>query len=958
MNGRIWGVDRHNTYKAMMKKLLSASLFAAVALSVSAYEIDQYAYTFTAKYKITGANLVQNGKFEGATGLENWTATADSLPAASTFMTISGGPNGSNSIQVQTGMNSLSHGIYQKIEVAQGGTYVVSLKVKGALAGLTDLDMTGGNTNYINAYWNTDGALATVSGTSLYYGTNSNVVNEDGTFGNGVCGGYGFSFGAENWTEAVFAVEAPANGYVIIDLRGLADGLEIANVECHAAEQVYDDRIARERIAYFNKYLTDEALAEREYYEDFQFAVADVVEGLEAGKSPEEMSVLMESLEGVWDEFVGENFENLMDLINGGEEAGNKSANWMYWTGKYNKLNSEYQGKDGMAPWTWSTDRWCHKTAAAGNPMRIEWNGKWANSTWNNIATLTYTLRPGTYFWGVSAYGGPGTLNKARWAASTANPCAETKLFFNGDTILIDTLNTARREDYVLQFTLEEEKEVTFGIICNNVSPTDTYGFYANFYDPTLYKLKNPNELTEEERIYLANVGVQLDALAGRIDVANGYCDAANDTLPWGKEALAAGAAEAQALYDEWAALDTTTILEEWMYNDLNLPDTIMNNGVRFLNNNYITPFLNMNAPFPNLLASIDAAEVVKARRIYASSTKMDDLTAEISNAKAMYAEKLKVAFSSADSIALDNQKIALDELVIAFKAAISGETIVDIDFGTQEAPAVFTLFEDPEGLMDAYYYVLGAKDTLKTTTVATTVGTTSFEIGYGSANGADGLAARTDSLGMLRIGNGEAVVTFSGAPIKPSDIVNIKFDMFYGNLSGKFAGFKVLSEAGDTICVFYLNRYNGVINEGENTLGIDKAYVTGVGSSSASNAAIASIANNKTSFDIVLDYGAKTMYCTTTCKNGSSVSVDVPLPDYTPGQFVVYSNYNNADRRSWLDNLKVLNYAAEPYSAIESIEAVKPVGNDLMYNIMGQQILKPVKGQIYIQNGVKKIGK
>lgn len=935
-----------------MKKLLSASLFAAIALSASAYEVGDFAYTKVAKYKITGANLVVNGKFDqGTTGLDGWTATDATLPLEGTFLMLAGGPNGSNSQQVLAGQTALTNGMYQTIKVDAGGTYVVSFKVMGAAAGYTDLDMTGGNTNYMNAYYNTDGALATVDGTNLYYGTNSHVLGDDGvTPSNGICGGYGFSFGSDGFTEAVFAVDATAEGNIIIDFRGLTEGLQIADVECHLAENVYDDRIANERIAYFQKYLNTDGVEDWELYEDFQSCVEEVKNAIANEATPDEMAGVMESLEGVWVEFTAANFENMMDIISGGEDAGNNSANWMYWTGKYNKLVNEY---NGSAPWSWTTDRWCHKTAAAGNPMCIQWNGKWANSTWNNIATLTYKLSPGTYFWGVTGQGGAGTLNKARWARSWANECAETKLFFNGDTILVDTLNSARNEDYVLQFELEEEKEVTFGIICNNVSPTDTYGFYVEFYNPVLYKL-NDGGLSEDDKAYITKTYEQLDALAGRIEVANGYCAAANDTLPWGKEDLAAGAAEAQARFDAWAALDTTAILEI-KYNDENLPDTIMNNGVRFLNNSYINPFLTLNTPFSDMVPAIAAAEKTMGMRIYGSSTKMADLQAEINESKTMYDEKLKVAFSSEDSLALITQREEMNAMVEAFKVAIDATTLIDIDFNKGHSAIVE--HTDPEGLVETYYTYEGNKGTMKFATVATTVGTNMYEIGYGASNDEAGLALRTDSLGMLRLGNTDAVVEFAGVPVKETDIVNIKFDFYMGNLNKKDNGYKVLTAEGDTICGLYYSPYDAHADRGFNTFGVDFAMIPKVGSGSASNPAIAA-ASNKTSFDVVFDFGTKTMYCVTTSSKGTFTSETMAF-EGVPAQFVLSSNYNVDARRSWFDNLKVLNIAAGPVNGIENVTVASPAVNDgRMYNIMGQQILKPVKGQIYIQNGVKRIAK
>ena len=134
----------------MIKKLLSASLFAFVALAANAYEIGEFAYTKVAKYKITGENLVVNGKFtEGDTGFgAGWVATdAANAPLESVFTMVTGGPNGSNTQKVIDGQTDLTKGMYQKIAVSAGGTYVVSFQVLGATAAFTDLDLTGGNTN-------------------------------------------------------------------------------------------------------------------------------------------------------------------------------------------------------------------------------------------------------------------------------------------------------------------------------------------------------------------------------------------------------------------------------------------------------------------------------------------------------------------------------------------------------------------------------------------------------------------------------------------------------------------------------------------------------------------------------------------------------------------------------------------------------------------------------------------
>lgn len=935
------GVDRQKlkTIKAMIKKLLSASLFAFVALAANAYEIGEFAYTKVAKYEITGANLVVNGQFkDGDTGFASgWKSADATLPLESVFTLMQDGPNGSNTQKVIDGQTALNNGMYQKIAISAGGTYVVSFKVMGATASFTDLDLTGGNTNYMAAYYNTDekDSLAIADGTNLIYGTN------------GVSGAYQFSFGTEGFTEAVFAVDAPAEGYIIIDFRGLNAGVEIADVECHLAEQVYDNRIADNRIAYFDKYLQSEGIEDRKLYDDFQEMVGVVKEGIESNAAPSQMEMYMQDMEGVWEEFVDANFENVLDFIvciDGSTPSGNNSSNWMNWTNKYNKLKNEYP--TNKAPWTWSTDRWCHKTAAANSPMSLQWmRSAGANDGWNNIATLTTTLRPGTYYWGVTGQGGMMTLNKNRWARSWADECADTYLFFNGDTVSVGILNAARDEDYVVEFKLEEEKEVTLGLICNNVSSSEKAGFDVNFINPVLYKLRVEGERTVEELAYLEAVQGQIDALIGRIEVANAYVSAANDTLPWGKEALKAGAEEAQARLDVWSALTEDEIIEK-LYNDEKWADTIMIQGVRFLNNDYITPFEAMNKPLTDMPGAIAAAEEVLPVRMYSSSSKRTELEASIAASKAMYAEKLQVPFSTEDSLALINQRLDMAAMVEAFKAAIDTKTVIDINFDG----ATVETHEDPEQLVETYWTIAGAMGTMKLSSYANgTTGTTQFELGVNN----------TDSLNMLRIGNGEATVDIAGVPVTDQDIVCIKFDYFFGKFTGKDAGYKILTAEGDTIGGLFYCAYDGNVNadRGFDTYGIKSSVIPAIGSSGGNDNAKIAESGNKTTFEVILDYGLKTMYCVTTSSKGTFTSEAIAFNGAIPAQLVIYSSYTNADRRCWIDNILVQNIATDP-NGIEAIQIAKPVANGIMYNIMGQQILKPIKGQIYIQNGVKKIGK
>ena len=906
---------------------------AVVALGANAYNVDDFVYTKTAKYQVTGANLVVNGDFKsGDTGTDGWDAIdAVNAPLATTFTMGVGGPNGSNTQKVLAGQTALTAGMKQQIAIEMGGTYVVTLRVMGAGAGFTDLDLTGANSNYINAYYNTDGALATAGGTN-------NTVLSYGE--NGVSGGYGFSFSNEGFTEVSFAIEAPAEGFIMIDLRGLNEGLEIADVECHSATPVYDERIAGRRLAYYNKYLNAVDMTEREGYADLKATMDEVQNGIDTNADAATMASLMENMEMMWKEvFVPSNFSNVIDLIpttDGSANTGNNSANWMKWTSKWNKLTSDYKNK---APWSWSTDRWAHKGTAENSPMTVEWQ-RTSTYTWDNIATLTATLDAGTYFWGVSADGGMSTLNKERWARSWAQECIATQLFFNGDTTDIFMLDPAITNDYVFAFELKETKEITLGIRSNQTLAMSN-GNFTSFYNPVLYQLLVAGEDTPEQKAYIERFNVQLEALAGRIEVANGYLAAEQTAMPWGKEDLLVGVTEAKARYDAWKAMTKDEILYA-MDNYEEIADTVMNSGVRFLNNNYITPFLTKNSPLTNMPKAIAAATATKEMRIYSSSAKMTDLEAEILKAQNLYDAKLLVPFSAEDSLALVEEKVALEAMVEEFKAAIIKTNIVDINFGTQEAPAAIVKHEDPEGLTETYYTIDGAKGQMVMADAESSAG---YGLGYNA----------TDSLGILCVGNSVATVEFSGALAKASDIVNIQFDLYMGKLTKRYAGYYVVSEIGDTICGLYFSSYDG--KDKYNTFGVDyNKYIPGVGSSKAQNAAIAA-ASNKTHFDIVLDYGAKMMYCTTSSSKGTVTTESVALNSAAPAKFILTSDYDTkfAARRCWFDNLEVNNIAAEPTS-VQGVTEVAPASQNAsaIYNVAGQQISAPAKGQIYITNGSK----
>ena len=639
----------------MKKQLLSIALLSAVVSGAMAHEIGATVYSNSAKWKITGKNLVTNGDFSDLS-LSGWSNFDDTVDKLTTFSVLAGqGHEGKNEIKVNDGQTDLKNGIWQTITIEQGGTYIVSMKVMNTkAAGFTDFDLTGANTNYINAYYNTDGALATADGTNLSYGTG------------GVCGGYTFSFTTEKFTEVNFPVQAPANGQIVIDLRGLSEGLEICDVTCQAAKQIYDTRIPEKRIAYINSVLGSYKFSEDSKAE-LQEAITDV-ESLISEGADEGYDNAMENLDLAWENFVTANFSNVLNSINTGA-SGNYSANWDNWTGKFNKM-SDASAQNKVSGWSWSTDRWCHKTQEANSPLQIQWMRN-SSGTWDNIATNTTTLDKGTYFFGFQGAGGMMTLNKDRWTRSQAKECAETYVFFNNDTtdmFLLPTSNemASTYGNVIYKFEVAEDNTpVTFGIRCNiGQGQVAKDGFDVNFYHPVLYKVLVAGELTPEQKTYLGNVQAQIDALDGRIKVAEGYVAADQKTRPWGKENLQKGIEESKKRFDVWDAMseddrlatmdnysaeykatqapyyvDGAYVLKDTTYTDNTekaLQNIIMNAGVRYINNEFISIFENYNAPLLNVAAVINTANETLENPLYADGDKTT-FQSKISETKTAY---------------------------------------------------------------------------------------------------------------------------------------------------------------------------------------------------------------------------------------------------------------------------------------------------------------------------------
>lgn len=948
----------------MKKQLLSIAMLTAVLSSAMAHEIGDKVYSNAAKWKITGKNLVTNGDFSDIQ-LTGWSATDETVDKLTTFSVLAGqGAEGKNEIKVNDGQTALNNGIYQVIEIEQGGTYIVSMKVMNTkAAGFTDFDLTGANTNYINAYYNTDGALATADGTTLAYGTE------------GVCGGYTFSFTNDKFTEVNFPVQAPANGKIVIDLRGLSEGLEICDVTCQAAEQIYDTRIAEKRIAYIKSVLNSYDFSNKDSYVDLDEAIT-AVETLISDGADEGYESEMENLDLMWDGFVTENFSNVLNSINTGG-SGNYSANWDNWTGKFNKLSSDASAQNAVSGWSWSTDRWCHKTASADSPLQIQWM-RGSSGTWDNIATNTTTLDKGIYFFGFQGAGGMMTLNKERWARSQAKECAETYVFFNNDTTEMFLLPTSddmasTYGNVIYKFEVAEDNTpVKFGIRCNiGQGQVAKDGFDVNFYHPVLYKVLVEGELTPEQKTYLDNVQTQIDALKGRIKVAEDYVAETQKELPWGKEDLKAGLDETKIRLAAWEAMSETDriatmdnysaeyeatqapyyvdgayVLKDTTYIDKTekaLQNIIMNAGVRYLNNNFITPFVNKNAPLTDLAVAVENANAVYSEPINNSGDK-ETFKAVIDAAQVLYNTQLVAPYSQEVVDALVAKKKELSLASDAFIASVKKDVIVDIDFSTpaREVPAA------AEGELSTYA-IDGTKGTMQI------LGTFSPEMQNDWKQTAYGQGFNDLYTDVLFVGKGAAEVEL-GYEVKDNDAIIASFDIWYGYLDKAEFGFYFKDVDNNDIASFCRKAGSAAT---ANLLGLDEsaAAISQVGGKNNGNVQ-GNICkdNNKTHFEVTLNYASKNMFVTTTNKDGKKViHPTVAMPEGVGKATKLYFNstYSNGERCCWLDNI-VISVIGDVPSGIADVTTATQNAAKAVKKIENGQIVIVKNGKKYTVAGAQ----
>ncbi len=416
-----------------MKKTLLLAAFAMLGMgSATAFEVGDYAYTTTQRLKISGENLVQNGTFAEGFSTGGWcSSAADGVVNQQVWSVVDGvGPNGESAVQSlgATADEALCN-VWAGLEGGQ--TYIVSFDIKGEGAGVTTVGTAIGS-NYADFFLNGDGSLIHAASTD-----EAPVVN--------VATASSF---ADDWTTVSYVLTPDQGQMLVMHFERLATGVMITNFSLHQADVVFDDRIARRKLAWADKLLADpnfntEAAAGAK--EEFMGVYAAVAEDLEAGgETAGEYMDAFDELLGYYLDASADNLKDQLANIDITSVAG-------YGRGRVNALLGCLDIKGG---------NWGHLSGEDYLMSAIQTG--YAHSA--TFALENTDFPAGKYFF--SAEVRNANTDKTSWPCNlTFNLTTEdTKMFIANDTITLDPIAGPDYQHFYMVADVAEDGKFRAGV--------------------------------------------------------------------------------------------------------------------------------------------------------------------------------------------------------------------------------------------------------------------------------------------------------------------------------------------------------------------------------------------------------------------------------------------------------------------------------------------------------------
>ena len=912
----------------MIKRLLTVALVAMFGLGAYAYSVDDYVETKDARLKVTGENIASNNFNDK----DVWSNEAGGPLAANWNIENAAGPDGADLLTVaSTGASNDEGTALTGAWSLKNGIYAISFWVYSPAA--ASVSVTSGGTNYM----------------SFNCGDEARQINATWTLAEAA------------WTQVTDTVVVNVESEILtFKATGVQEGVRLANFEIVPCEEVYDIRIAQKEVAYAQKLLDDPnfnteiAAASRsnvvrvinainQNIENGQLDDATTAESL-LGRMNTALVTYMNATSE--DLTLNSNFQYIEDLedmpqynrgkIANGQQIGGfkfRGDHWQHgvYRGAGNAIIEGPNGKKGLP--------YIQKAIQAGQ------NGPGPGS----VVLANANMPAGKYYVAAKMYNA--------YQDTKYNPTytleAAIKGFVGTDSVELGTIVGENYEKLYFVAELKEGESLEAGFWWEGTTQGGLWTlrdfeirrFGAGAADAIAH--------TEAWKAFKAQYDVMVSS---RKDVE---AMVGNKDYPWSQQILVDSLNKWNPKYDAevakgWVAEDgtdagvaSTDELNDWVKQQGQDPTAEdyqpypIVRGYQGAKNQVVAD----NKVFPDLAADIEAAKGVLADPMNVNGDKKT-FQAAIDAAQTTYNDifaNTTAASMEADSQTMSQARVDLAAAVEAFKASAVLTPIIDIDFSN-----TFEAVEE-EGETVAYVIKGAAGEMTFPVDVVETDNTqdvTKFQLGWGEVESVKE---------VLRVGKGAGTVELSEVP-SDNDIIRASFDVWFGKfVTYGYLSFDLQNAAGERIAGFSYCRYDNATKYNDFP-GLDFGKSNNI--SNVNNESIYTDAN-KTTMDIIVDHKAQSIQAVMTTSSAVYTSELAPMPaleDTKVAKVVLASEYSNAGRRSWFDNLKVYQYASQAdgpiFDAIKSIN-VKAADN-AVYTLSGLRVKGAVKPGLYIVNGKK----
>lgn len=932
----------------MKKSLLLAILALVGTVHSFGYEVGDYAYTSTERVKIESGNLVSNGDFSNGLTDGGWCGQSVAEPVSSTTWEVvdGAGPNGENALK-STGAAADEPLCNVWTDLNGGQTYLVSFMLKGVGADYTTVGTTVGN-NYCDFFLNNDGSLSHTA-SMVGVATATTISNE--------------------WQTVSFVFTPTDGQQLVMHFEKLAAGTMITNFSIHQVNVVFDDRIVWSKIAFSQQIMADpnfrnsqaEDAYDNFYYGVFSY-VKDQLETPGAFDDPYGSASLMDQFDAELASFMQASAPDMTS------KKYFKYVNDLTQFPKYTR-GQIAEGQE-IGGFKFHGENWQH---AKGENVLVkqmqDGNGFYVGP--GSVALYNKNFMPGKYYIAVEVRNAfCDSKFDLFW-----NMQRNVKLFIGSDTLDCGVISGELFQKFYMVADLKEGETFEAGVYWDGPQSGGRLEV-KNFEVRAFGDLKEKNERAPIWNPFIEKYNAVVDARNAVIEMQ------ANANYPWAKDSL-------QNALNNWDTYYNAVNAKGWVTDDgkdtgvagnEELEDWTLYQGVESYdgNGNLLKDQL--------LLGYQNAVDYVKA-----ANQTITNLRNEIAKAELMLNDdKNKDGNKKAFQTAIDGAKSVLETIITSStdgtreedEATVNGAIanlqtaeeefknsvpvvipIVDIDFSNYFEP-IYTTIVNGEGEEEASitgYTIKGSMGQMDFTPSSLTDngdGTfandqTSFALGCGGEE-----LVYED---VLRVGKGTATVNLAEADIPTdNDVLRASFDAWFGGVPNRSVDVELQNAAGERVAGFsyclYNNTcaYNDFLNDKGEGLNIAEC-----GKSTGKDVDASLLADKyKWQFDIIIDYKAKTAQANLlTSPNkgavtGDPVALNTTLSDNKIAKFVLRSDYDNAGRRSWFDNLVIYKYASTTTGIANANANVK--STDAIYTLSGVLVNgTPAKG-IYIKNGKK----